>query len=160
MHLDGIQSLQTGLATFALAGILAASLGCTAGTGPTCPDGFQQVVRYELYFGLDHADGHSVTQQQWDAFLADTITPRFPLGLSALEVKGQWQRPDGVIERENTRLVVLVRPPPLADGMALIDEISHEYQRRFDQDPAFRSISMMSVSGSIPSERHGANGGT
>ena len=37
---------------------------------------------------------------------------------------------------------MLVRPPPLADGMALIDEISHEYQRRFDQDPVFRSISM------------------
>ena len=71
---------------------------------------------------------------------ADTVTPRFPLGLSTLEVMGQWQRPDGVIERENTKLVVLIHPPPVADGLKLVDEISAEYQRRFNHDPVFRSI--------------------
>ena len=98
------------------------------------------MVRYELFFGLDHSDGRSVSPEEWDKFLADTITPRFPLGLSVLEVKGQWQRPDGVVERENTKLGVLVKPPPLADGMILINENSREYQHRFNQDPVFRSI--------------------
>ena len=46
-----------------------------------------------------------------------------------------------MIERENTKLVVLVHPPPVADGLKLVDEISAEYQRRFSQDPVFRSIS-------------------
>ena len=105
-----------------------------------CPDGLQHVVRYELFFGLDHADGRSVSPEEWAEFLADTITPRFPAGLSVLDVKGQWQRPDGVIERENTKLVILVGPPPMADGMAPVDEISREYQRRFNQDPVFRSV--------------------
>lgn len=115
--------------------------GCIAETEFQCPEGLQEVVRFELFFGLDHADGRSVSPDEWDAFMADTITPRFPQGLSALEVKGQWQRPDGVIERENTKLVMLVRPPPIDEGMGLINEISREYQRRFDQDPVFRSIS-------------------
>lgn len=94
-----------------------------------------------MFFGLDHADGRSVSDDEWSAFLADTVTPRFPQGLSTLEVQGQWQRPDGVIERENTRLVILAHPPPLADGLSLVDEISREYQQRFGQDPVFRSIS-------------------
>ena len=115
--------------------------GCITETEFQCPEGLQEVVRFELFFGLDHADGRSVSPEEWDAFLADTITPRFPQGLSVLEVKGQWQRPDRVIERENTKMVMLVTPPPIEDGMTLIDEISQEYARRFDQDPVFRSIS-------------------
>ena len=116
-------------------------VGCVQGGEFACPDGLQRVVRYELYFGLDHADGRSVSPEEWAKFLADTVTPRFPAGLSVLDVKGQWQRPDGIIERENTKLVILVQPPPVADGMVLVDEISREYQRRFNQDPVFRAVS-------------------
>lgn len=96
-------------------------------------------MRYELFFGLD-PDGRSVTPAEWEAFVADRITPRYPWGLSVLDVKGQWQRPDGGVERENTKLVMLAYPPPPADGMVLADEISREYQQRFDQDPVFCSM--------------------
>ena len=125
----------------ALACLLILLIACSPASESRCPDGFQTVVRFELYFGLEHSDGRSVSPVEWDEFLADTVTPRFPLGLSTLDVKGQWQRPDGVIERENTKLVVLVHPPPVAHGLKLVDEISAEYQRRFSQDPVFRSIS-------------------
>ena len=106
-----------------------------------CPEGLQGVVRYELYFGLDHADGRSVSAEEWDDFVADTITPRFPQGLSMFDVRGQWQRPDGIIERENTKMVMLAHPPPTEAGMILVDEIAREYQRRFGQDPVFRAVS-------------------
>lgn len=125
----------------------AAMVGCIAETKFRCPEGLQQVVRYELFFGLDHADGRSVSAAEWEAFVADTITPRFPLGLSAFDVKGQWQRPDGTVERENTKMVMLAHPPPADAGMSLVDEISREYQRRFDQDPVFRSVSHNECSG-------------
>jgi hypothetical protein len=131
---------KTGIFLPGLIALLAALPGCANDIDQQCPQGSQPVVRYEMFFGLDHSDGRSVSPEEWDKFLADTITPRFPLGLSVLEVKGQWQRPDGVVERENTKLVVLVKPPPLADGMILINEISREYQHRFNQDPVFRSI--------------------
>lgn len=121
--------------------VLLLGVGCAQGGEFACPDGLQRVLRYELFFGLDHADGRSVSADEWAEFLADTITPRFPAGLSVLDVKGQWQRPDGIIERENTKLVILVKPPPMTDGMVLIDEISREYQRRFNQDPVFRAVS-------------------
>lgn len=118
-----------------------AVISCQPAPEFRCPDGLQEVVRYELFFGLDHADGRSVSTEEWDAFVADTITPRFPQGLSMFDVRGQWQRPDGTIERENTMMVMLAHPPPAEAGMVLVDEISREYQRRFDQDPVFRSVS-------------------
>ena len=139
--------MRVGLQALLLAAALLVAAGCAAEPEFRCPEGLQEVVRYELFFGLDHADGRSVSAEEWEAFVADTITSRFPWGLSVLDVKGQWQRPDGVIERENTKLVMLAYPPPLADGMVLIDEISREYQRRFDQDPVFRSISQNECAG-------------
>lgn len=122
---------------------LLAAVSCVSGGSDaefSCPDGFQHSVAYRLFFGLDHADGRSVSQDEWDAFLADTITPRFPWGLSVIDVTGQWQKPNGELERENTKLVMLNHPPPLADGLTLIDEISQEYERRFNQDPVYREI--------------------
>ena len=66
-----------------------------------------------------------------------------------LNVKGQWQRPDVFVERENVKLVMVAYPPPVADGMILIDEISREYQQRLDQDPVFRSISQSECAGHL-----------
>ena len=140
--------MRAGIRVFLVAAAtLLITASCASEPDFQCPEGLQEVVRYELFFGLDHADGRSVSADEWEAFVADTITPRFPWGLSALDVKGQWQRPDGVVERENTKLVMLAYPPPLADGMVLVDEISREYQQRFDQDPVFRSIGQRECSG-------------
>jgi hypothetical protein len=136
-----------GVRAFLLGVALLATAGCVAQPEFQCPNGLQEVVRYELFFGLDHADGRSVSPEEWEAFVSDTITPRFQLGLSVLDVRGQWQRPDGVIERENTKMVMLAHPPPADAGMVLVNEISREYQRRFDQDPVFRSVSHNECSG-------------
>ena len=140
--------MRAGIRVFLVAAAaLLITASCASEPDFQCPEGLQEVVRYEMFFGLDHADGRSVSPAEWEAFVADTITPRFPLGLSVLDVKGQWQRPDGTLERENTRMVMLAHPPPAEAGMILVDEISREYQRRFDQDPVFRSVSHNECSG-------------
>ena len=36
----------------------------------------------------------------WDAFLADTVTPRFPDGLTVLDARGQWRDSEGLIGKE------------------------------------------------------------
>lgn len=148
--LTGMRASSIATPFLGLVTVLAILLSCSPNADHLCPDGFQEVVRYELFFGLDHEDGRSVSPEEWAEFLADTVTPRFPFGLSTLDVKGQWQRPDGVIERENTRLVVLVHPPPVSHGLKLVDEISAEYQQRFRQDPVFRSISQRECVGLYP----------
>ncbi len=49
-------------------------------------------VDTQLYFGLGPADHPQVgvTEAQWRDFLDTEVTPRFPAGLSVLDIYGQW----------------------------------------------------------------------
>jgi len=131
----------------ALAGITIIALSCVGPSSAPCPDGTQRNVSYWLFFGQDHADGRSVSPEEWEAFVAEVITPRFPQGLSVLDAKGQWLRPNGELERENTKVVSLLHPPPVEDGMRLVNEIAREYEQRLNQDPVFRMVTEKTCSG-------------
>jgi hypothetical protein len=50
-------------------------------------------VDTKLYFGLGLADRpeKGVSEAQWREFLDKEVTPRFPDGLSVVDVYGQWQ---------------------------------------------------------------------
>jgi hypothetical protein len=50
-------------------------------------------VDTKLYFGLGPADdaAKGVSEAAWRAFLDKEVTPRFPDGLSVVDVYGQWQ---------------------------------------------------------------------
>jgi hypothetical protein len=50
-------------------------------------------VDTKLYFGLGLADTPSsgISEAQWRDFLDKEVTPRFPAGLSVVDVSGQWQ---------------------------------------------------------------------
>ena len=81
----------------------------------------------------------------WDAFLGDTVTPRFPDGLTVLDGAGQWRGSEGTIQKERSKLLVILAPPG-DDGMRLIDEISEEYERRFNQESVLRTVNDSCVS--------------
>ena len=50
-------------------------------------------VDTRLYFGLGPADRpeKGISEAQWHDFLDKEVTPRFPDGLSVVDVYGQWQ---------------------------------------------------------------------
>jgi hypothetical protein len=50
-------------------------------------------VNTQLYFGLGPAGDPSkgVSEAEWRTFLDTEVTPRFPSGLSVIDVYGQWQ---------------------------------------------------------------------
>ncbi len=50
----------------------------------------------------------SVSDAQWTAFLAEEVTPRFPGGLSVLDLAGQYRAPGGPIVRENSKLLAVI----------------------------------------------------
>jgi hypothetical protein len=54
----------------------------------------QHWVGTQLYFGLGPADApeKGVSEAAWREFLDHEVTPRFPSGLSVMDVYGQWQR--------------------------------------------------------------------
>jgi hypothetical protein len=49
-------------------------------------------VDTQLYFGLGPADDASkgISEAEWRKFLDKEVTPRFPAGLSVVDVYGQW----------------------------------------------------------------------
>ncbi len=130
--------------------VLAAALalaGCsqTEADAGSCPDGMEPWVKYELYMGRSSSDGDVVTDEEWDGFLSDTVTPRFPDGLTVLDGWGQWRDSEGrILGEESTILVILA--PPGDDGMRLIDEVSAEYKQRFKQESVLRVVTEACVS--------------
>ena len=126
------------LAAAALCLLLAA--GCAPATDETCPEGFDRYVEFQLFFGLQDSAGNRVSEVEWEAFLADTITPRFPAGMTIIDVKGQWQEPGGNIQREDTKLMRGLLDSTEGEKLRLINEISDEFVTRFNQDPVFRIL--------------------
>jgi hypothetical protein len=66
-------------------------------------------VDTRLYFGLGPADApdKGVSEAAWREFLDKEVTPRFPAGLSVMDVYGQWQG-KGETKPERIRSKVLI----------------------------------------------------
>jgi hypothetical protein len=96
-----------------------------------------EMVRTELYFGLARPDGGRVGDEQWQAFVDDVVTPRFPDGFTVLDARGQWRGGDGSIVREPARVLVLFHTA--ADASRKLEEIRAEYRVRFAQEAVLRA---------------------
>ena len=119
------------LVCLAFAVITAAA--CAKTGTPTCPEGTDRFVKHQLFMGRSGLSGEVVDDAAWATFLEDTVTPRFPDGLSVLDAQGQWRDSEGLVWKERSKVLVILTPQG-RDGMRLIDEISDEYKRRFSQE--------------------------
>lgn len=122
------------LASLTLAGCTPA---LTASTTPGRVAAAETWMSDRLFFGRDIPDGGSVSDEDWAAFLAEVVTPRFPDGLTVLRGEGQWLGADGGVVREPS-FVVEVDHPPSAEVDAALDAIAEEYKRRFRQEAVMR----------------------
>ena len=113
--------------------------GCIASVQYSCPEGMDSFVELNVYFGQEKADGTTVSDAEWQAFLADTVTPRFPDGLTVLDAMGQWlDTSEGRLYRESTKVLNVLVPTDAADaGVTSIQAISDEYKDRFEQQAVF-----------------------
>ncbi|TWI03441.1 uncharacterized protein DUF3574 [Luteimonas cucumeris] len=122
-----------------LAGVLAC-LGALAGCAstplapiPGLPAGTCDQRRVDrLLFGMNTPDG-AIDEVEWQRFLAEVVTPRFPDGLTVYNARGQWRGESGRIEREDSRAVEIVHGDEVS-GRARIAEIVAEYKRRYRQE--------------------------
>jgi len=67
-------------------------------------------VDTKLYFGLGPADQpeQGVSEAKWREFLNKEVTPRFPSGLSVVDVYGQWQgKNDSTPQRLRSKLLIV-----------------------------------------------------
>lgn len=129
------------LATVVILAACAFILSCSseAQTNP-CPDGTESYTEYRLFFGRGNADNRQVvSDQQWNEFLEDTITAEFPAGLTVLDAYGQYTNSDGILVKEDTKVLIILVPPN-ANSASGIDRIIEGYKSRFAQQGVLREI--------------------
>lgn len=102
----------------------------------------QAAQRVELFLGRGMRGGGEVSDRAVDAFVADTLTPAFPDGLTLLPARGQWRHADGRIGRERSLVVVLVLPAAtMAEAQARVAPVARAWLARFAQESVLRSVS-------------------
>ena len=89
-------------------------------------------LRTTLYFGLARPKGAAVSELEWQLFLRDEVTARFPEGLTVWEAEGQWRRADGVVDHERSKVLLLVHADDAASRTAVRGLIDR-YRQKFDQ---------------------------
>lgn len=95
------------------------------------------MVADRLVLGRAIPDGGSVSEEDWSAFLAEVVTPRFPDGLTVWRAEGQWTDPSGVLVEEPVLVLEIVHPASDEADSAMAS-IADEYRRRFRQDAVLR----------------------
>lgn len=114
----------------AAAALLALTLTACGPHAPIQQCGNGNVTR--LYMGQATPSG-TVTEAEWQQFITENVTPRFPEGFTVLNAQGQWRGRDGGIHREDTRVLEIVHHDDAA-SQAQLRALAHAYKRRFSQE--------------------------
>jgi hypothetical protein len=102
-------------------------------------------IRTTLYFGLSRPKG-SVSELEWQIFLRDEVTRRFPDGLTVWQAEGQWQTPAGSIDREQSKVLLLVHGDTAAERQS-VQGVIHAYRKAFDQESVLWESARVCVAG-------------
>jgi hypothetical protein len=94
-------------------------------------------VSDRLFFGRAIPNGGSVSEAEWNAFVAEVIEPRFPDGFTIWRGAGHWKGADGASVSEET-CVLEVMHPANAVADAKLEQIALAYRQRFNQDAVLR----------------------
>jgi hypothetical protein len=89
-------------------------------------------VRTTLYFGTTRPKG-AVSELEWQLFVRDEVTKRFPDGLTMWDANGQWRSASGNIDQERSKILLLVHADTAA-ARAAVQELIAIYRRLFDQE--------------------------
>lgn len=113
---------------------------CAHGAGVvSTPTGVQPADRIldRIYFGRLIGSSGMVTDGDWETFLAEVVTPRFPEGLTTWHAQGQWRDSTGTVIREQSFLLEIIHPATPGADRAVRDVMA-EYKHRFKQEAVLR----------------------
>ena len=127
------------------AALLAVLLGgCSLHRIAACHAGESRAVMDSLYFGTLR-EGGQVSVEEWQQFLGEVITPRFPDGLTSWAAAGQWRDGDGAVQKENAYVLHVVHADSAKHDQS-VREVIDLYKDRFDQRAVLRVRSPACIS--------------
>jgi hypothetical protein len=107
-------------------------VGCSGFPQTSCPDGLGTMAQAQLFFGRAIPGGGLVAEEEWQRFLDEEITPRFPDGLTVEDAAGQWRDAGGIVREPSKRLTIVLKGTP--DEQSRLSAIRDTYKKRFRQD--------------------------
>jgi hypothetical protein len=115
---------------------MATLTACASMPAPSCKSGEQPAIHDSLYFGTAKPTG-TVTPEDWAEFLRNTVTPRFPQGLTVSQASGEWRGADGALVHESSYLLHLVHADDALSEKNVLELVS-VYKSRFQQEAVLR----------------------
>jgi hypothetical protein len=125
-----------------LLSMMGALSGCAALGAPNCGSDGQPEMVAELVFGRNIGDSLGVSEADWNRFLEEEVTPRFPDGLTVMSASGQWR---GTVVQEPSKVLVLVLGDEAKDKPR-VSEIAAAYKQRFKQQSVLTMLRPACVS--------------
>lgn len=90
-------------------------------------------IQESLFFGRDIPSGGEFSDADFQTFLNNIITPRFPNGLTVFDANGQYLYNTGNIIQEKSKYVTLfIEDTP--QNQASIYDIGQAYTQQFNQE--------------------------
>lgn len=115
----------------------------TSAQADGCGIGAAGQLRTTLYFGTSRPTG-AVSELEWQIFVRDEVTTRFPDGLTVWDAHGQWKAPKGNIEQERSKVLLIVHPDSQKARASVMDVIER-YRKVFEQQSVLWETSKVCV---------------
>ena len=115
---------------------------------PAHPGHTQGWVDTKLYFGLgtfDHPE-QGISEAQWREFLDREVTPRFPAGLSVLDVYGQWQGKNQTAPKRLRSKLLIIDYPDTQENRDKIEAIRAAWKQKTGDQSVMRVTNPADVS--------------
>jgi len=109
-----------------------------AQTAITSKPKFTAYQRTELFFGMDKPTGGSVSDEEWQKFVADIVTPRFPDGFTVDDALGQYLDGKRLVREKSKQLILIYPRKSKTSASRKIEEIRSAYIKAFDQKSVLR----------------------
>lgn len=107
-------------------------VGCSGATESVCRPGLTPMTKAELFFGRSMPSGQVVSDADWQHFVDEEVSPRFPQGFTVEDGAGQWSSGNDILREGSKRLTIVL--PGLKNDAERLDALRRAYLIRFHQE--------------------------
>jgi hypothetical protein len=102
-------------------------------------DAIPELIQADLYFGRNIAGVGEVSEAEFQAFVDQEVTPRFPDGLTLYDADGQFLDSTGTLIQEPSKVISLIFTDTV-ENEAAINEIIQAYKEQFQQESVLQVV--------------------